>query len=327
MPVPVNVLGAHLQAYADLQPTINTLRLYNRFGKGNHAAVSKPPIELVNAIEDHIVEDTRRELREEWEASFMCWEGRCAPADHYTPEECFHSYRGYMRKRDGFDEEDWNDFDNFDYKDFRRWRARMGMGVLVDEDEEIDEYLRHLKSEAKAREEEEDEEDMFTELTAEQVKDLNSKMWDDDSKDDFGEPFWHYKHDQRKDEWEVKTGERKTSSRGMFSKHAGLFKAHFGLEIHTCHTYVYSKSSEFSDRWGDEEFAHYYQATFAYLILPGSTTIEKELHRCVEIGQAMAMTAMNRLIPQRRVELQCHLQFHIVFPRMIWLASHVLSRP
>ena len=63
VPVPVHLLGAHLQAYAELQPAVNTLRLCNRHGHGDHAAISRLPVELITAIESYIIEDKRQELR------------------------------------------------------------------------------------------------------------------------------------------------------------------------------------------------------------------------------------------------------------------------
>ena len=96
MPVSVDILGAHLQAYAELQPVLNTLRLCNRFGKGDHAAVSQLPIELVNVIEDYLLETTRDELRQQWTASLICWTNRCSPADHITLEERIELYYDFF---------------------------------------------------------------------------------------------------------------------------------------------------------------------------------------------------------------------------------------
>lgn len=44
------VLGAHLEAYINLLPTITTLRLCNRFGQGEEAYIKRLPVELVSEI-------------------------------------------------------------------------------------------------------------------------------------------------------------------------------------------------------------------------------------------------------------------------------------
>lgn len=77
VPVPVARLGVHLQAYVDLLPVINTLRLCNRYGKGMQVAVTKLPVEIVTVIERYLIDDTRAQLRDVWEAAFRCWEHRC----------------------------------------------------------------------------------------------------------------------------------------------------------------------------------------------------------------------------------------------------------
>ncbi|GAB1733579.1 hypothetical protein NU195Hw_g1766t1 [Hortaea werneckii] len=87
VPVEVEVLGAHLEAYVNLQPTINTLRMCNRFGKGDQAAITKLPVELLNEVEDILMEEERRKTRKEWEADFRCFQLHCESRDHYSPCE------------------------------------------------------------------------------------------------------------------------------------------------------------------------------------------------------------------------------------------------
>lgn len=86
-PVKVEVLGAHLQAYIDLLPTINTLRLCNRFGQGPNAYISKLPLELVQKVEKYLVEGERQERLVEWNRVKKCFECTCDDTDHFTEEE------------------------------------------------------------------------------------------------------------------------------------------------------------------------------------------------------------------------------------------------
>lgn len=57
VPVKIEQLGAHLEAYTSLQTTLNALRLCNRFGSGTQATITKLPIELVQQIERHMIEE------------------------------------------------------------------------------------------------------------------------------------------------------------------------------------------------------------------------------------------------------------------------------
>ena len=101
IPVEVDVLGAHLQAYADLQPVLTTLRLCNRFGKGDHAVVSQLPVELINTIEGYLIDNARFRLRQDWSESFMCWKNSCSPSDHLTSEARVDGYRSLF---DGYED-------------------------------------------------------------------------------------------------------------------------------------------------------------------------------------------------------------------------------
>ncbi|KAI7264953.1 hypothetical protein KC345_g8647 [Hortaea werneckii] len=87
VPVEVEVLGAHLEAYVNLQPTINTLRMCHRFGKGDHAAITELPVELLNEVEEILMEEERRKRREEWETDFRCFQLHCDLRDHIDPSE------------------------------------------------------------------------------------------------------------------------------------------------------------------------------------------------------------------------------------------------
>ena len=93
VPVRPDLLGEHLEAYKKSLPTINTLRLCQRFGQGPGATITKLPVEILLAIEKIIFENTRSAIREDWVwpptgwvHSFCHYEGRCEPSDHDTGE-------------------------------------------------------------------------------------------------------------------------------------------------------------------------------------------------------------------------------------------------
>ncbi|KAI7176989.1 hypothetical protein KC316_g17833 [Hortaea werneckii] len=87
VPVQVEVLGAHLEAYVNLQPTINTLRMCHRFGKGDDVAITRLPVELLSEVEDILMAEERRKTRGEWEADFRCFQLHCDIRDHFDPDE------------------------------------------------------------------------------------------------------------------------------------------------------------------------------------------------------------------------------------------------
>lgn len=80
------VLGAHLEAYVNLQPTISTLRLCNRYGSGPKAFITKLPIELLATVEELLMETEKASLRSEWLADFNCSRLACRIEDHITQD-------------------------------------------------------------------------------------------------------------------------------------------------------------------------------------------------------------------------------------------------
>jgi len=96
--VPVNVvdLGASLKAYVDTLPTVNTLRLCNCFGKGPNAFITKMPVELVKAVETHVVKPARAKVATDWERDFRCFQQECSMTDYLSREEKFEIYYDYM---------------------------------------------------------------------------------------------------------------------------------------------------------------------------------------------------------------------------------------
>jgi len=92
-PVKIETLGAHLEAYVNLLPIINTLRVCNRYGKGPKAAVTRLPPELVDAIEQYLITTERLRLLEEWTSLPKCWYEECEPHEHFTEQELLEAWQ------------------------------------------------------------------------------------------------------------------------------------------------------------------------------------------------------------------------------------------
>ena len=145
----VEHLGAHLDAYINLIPIVNTLRLCHRYGKGPHASIAKLPVELVASIEDYLVAAERKKTRREWAQDFKCFQLLCWPEDHLTTKQHKRYQRllkfGALDMPDGgkpwpYEEEDgdevlihfhlsenqdiWNDVH---YSRLNRWEDRTGL--------------------------------------------------------------------------------------------------------------------------------------------------------------------------------------------------------
>lgn len=70
--VKADVLGAHLEAYINMRPTLKTLRLCNRFGPED-LGISKLPIELLDQVAEYLLEDERKKLRLKWAYTRKCF--------------------------------------------------------------------------------------------------------------------------------------------------------------------------------------------------------------------------------------------------------------
>ena len=86
-PVKINELGAHFEAYVNLLSTVDTLRLCQRFGKGENVAITRLPIEVLVSVQDNLIEEEREKLDLEWTEDLRCWESRCQIIDHFIDEE------------------------------------------------------------------------------------------------------------------------------------------------------------------------------------------------------------------------------------------------
>lgn len=81
----IDKLGAHLEAYIQILPTILALRICGKFGTGPQCHINKLPVELIGAIEKFVVEPARVEALETWSSEYKCFEVKCDIVDdHYT---------------------------------------------------------------------------------------------------------------------------------------------------------------------------------------------------------------------------------------------------
>lgn len=94
-PVRADLLGAHVQAYVNLLPAINTLRLCHRFGKGQNVMVSRLPNEIIGCVEECLMEFERVKLRGTWAKELKCWEACCKAMDHFEEQGWRDTYHQY----------------------------------------------------------------------------------------------------------------------------------------------------------------------------------------------------------------------------------------
>ncbi|KAI6794798.1 hypothetical protein KC363_g8421 [Hortaea werneckii] len=136
VPVKVEVLGAHLEAYINLQPIINTLRMCHRFGKGDNVAVTRLPVELLSEVEEYLVARERRKTRKAWNADFRCFQLKCQKRDHFSEPELNDMAYWHCENSEDEDEVDeimWEHIEeNFEERHRERcqgWCVRLGTPV------------------------------------------------------------------------------------------------------------------------------------------------------------------------------------------------------
>ncbi|KAK5007126.1 hypothetical protein LTR16_005966, partial [Cryomyces antarcticus] len=87
IPVDIVRLGAHLEAYLQMNPTIAALRLSHRFGKGSEVHVTTLPTEIIGMIEEELIMQPRRLAHSSWSEAIRCFQETCRPRDHFTKEQ------------------------------------------------------------------------------------------------------------------------------------------------------------------------------------------------------------------------------------------------
>ena len=98
VPVEATALAASLEAYANMDPAITTLRLAHRFGRGS---LSKIPVEILEMIVDQAQQSERLQTSPFWRKTFACFRGICTDAQHYDKNE----WHGVITDYDHIDSE------------------------------------------------------------------------------------------------------------------------------------------------------------------------------------------------------------------------------
>lgn len=80
MPVDVAELGATLEAYADTQQQIQSLRLCHRYGQ--LSSLSRLPEELLGCVVGYILQAQTDQNRHKWAQAVKCFQGRCTLVEH-----------------------------------------------------------------------------------------------------------------------------------------------------------------------------------------------------------------------------------------------------
>jgi hypothetical protein len=98
LPVCIEKLGAHVEAFVNTLPTITALRLCHKFGSGSRCSIRKLPVELIDAIEEFIIEPARERALDVWTKDYQCWQLKCDILDdHFTYEEQHDLYHNRHR--------------------------------------------------------------------------------------------------------------------------------------------------------------------------------------------------------------------------------------
>ena len=87
LPVCAAQLGAHLEAYLDMLPSVNALRACYRFGKGPECHIRKVPVELVQTIAHYCILPICEEKLNRWKSCLNCFEDNCELTSHYSKEK------------------------------------------------------------------------------------------------------------------------------------------------------------------------------------------------------------------------------------------------
>ncbi|SMY22319.1 unnamed protein product [Zymoseptoria tritici ST99CH_1A5] len=80
VPVDILKLGAHLEAYTNLRPTLQILHLCKRSAK------QKLPVDILDIVAALLIDEERERCLSEWSQPLKCWEERCCQADHFAGE-------------------------------------------------------------------------------------------------------------------------------------------------------------------------------------------------------------------------------------------------
>ncbi|KAF2839663.1 hypothetical protein M501DRAFT_1015758 [Patellaria atrata CBS 101060] len=87
VPVKIETLGPHLEAYVESRPAIHALRACYRFGQGPDVYVNRLPVELLLLVEEEILTSYRDKAKSLWNKDFQCWKDDCTPMEHLSDGE------------------------------------------------------------------------------------------------------------------------------------------------------------------------------------------------------------------------------------------------
>lgn len=77
---------AHLQAYINVKPVVDALKLCNRFGLGSRAYVARMPAEIIQSIGEFVTEMERSEQLNVCYRQRACWSETCERKNHFDPK-------------------------------------------------------------------------------------------------------------------------------------------------------------------------------------------------------------------------------------------------
>lgn len=97
LPVRVTQLVAHLEAYREALPALDTLRACSRFGKGPQCHINKLPVELVQRIAHYCILPARKEKSMGWVGRLFCYQDECEILDHFSREWLLENYYDWRR--------------------------------------------------------------------------------------------------------------------------------------------------------------------------------------------------------------------------------------
>jgi hypothetical protein len=78
-----------MQTHIEVLPTVNTLRLCNRFG---HGRFTDFPVELIKMIEGYLIKPIREKVAQDLAAASRCFENDCSLIDHVDRETLLDMY-------------------------------------------------------------------------------------------------------------------------------------------------------------------------------------------------------------------------------------------
>jgi hypothetical protein len=88
IPVHIEQLGPHLEAYIQVKPILHQIRLCHRFGRGHGTYLHMLPHELSEMVIDNVLQNHRAKFApfQKWRKPFLCYQQLCENTKHYDDE-------------------------------------------------------------------------------------------------------------------------------------------------------------------------------------------------------------------------------------------------